>query len=398
VTTEERAVPGQEATVASSTSRDRPKPLVSQPAFSPFPLPVGERVVPDATPMENPVLAEHLTRYFFARRHLTAGGRVLDAACGSGFGASVLAERAGQVVGVDLEPEAVEYARWRYGAPQVQFQVMDCRALGFADGVFDAYVSFETIEHLRPGDHSVFVAEARRVLTDGGVFIVSTPNRDLYNLGQAPNPYHHGELSAEEFQDLLQRHFRQVALYGQRHTWLDGQAFQQLVMMNARLTALEVTLDRCLSRLEQCLSRFDQYQASVDECLATVARTDQRVDRLFFSLLRSMLPARLRGVVQRRLRKPIRPADGALSATGRRGRYSRDEGSGEQGAATGRNGADPSSRPFAPSPARPVAERSEEPQPFVLDHRAVLARTVQQIEIAEGDLERALYLIAVCRK
>jgi SAM-dependent methyltransferase len=371
VTTEERAVPGA-------------KPLVSQPALSPFPLPVGERVVPDATPMENPVLAEHLTRYFFARRHLTAGGRVLDAACGSGFGASVLAERAGQVVGADLEPEAVEYARWRYGAPQVQFQVMDCRALGFADGVFDAYVSFETIEHLRPGDHSVFVAEARRVLSDGGVFIVSTPNRDLYNLGQAPNPYHHGELSTEEFQDLLQRHFSEVNLFGQRHTWLDGQAFQQLVMMNARLTALEVTLDRCLSRLEQCLSRFDQYQASVDKCLATVARTDQRVDRLFFSLLRSMLPAHLRGVVHRRLRKQIWPADSAPKNG--RGAPPLQDRSTENG-----NGA-------TPQPPTALSPPADAPQPFVLDHRAVLARTVQQIEIAEGDLERALYLIAVCRK
>jgi cyclopropane fatty-acyl-phospholipid synthase-like methyltransferase len=384
---EERSVPGA-------------KPLVAQPAVSPFPLPVGERVVPDATPMENPVLAEHLTRYFFARRHVNPGGRVLDAACGSGFGSSVLAERAGQVVGVDLEPEAVEYARWRYGSPRAQFQVMDCRALGFAAGVFDAYVSFETIEHLGASDHSVFVAEARRVLTDGGTFIVSTPNRDLYNLGQSPNPYHHGELSPDEFHDLLKQHFSEVALFGQRHMWLDGQAFQQLVMTNARMTALEVKLDQCLNRLDQCLSqlqqvqaRFDQVQARVDEVLSVAARTDERVNRLSFTLLRSMLPARLRKMVHGRLRKQLWSSDGAQK-----------NGHGalpEPGDVPEVGSAAP--LPAVPAPAGGGAYAHSEPappgpQPFVLDHRAVLARTVQQIEIAAGDLERSLFLIAVCRK
>src|SRR4051794_32573767 len=78
-----------------------------------------ERVVEGATPAHQ--WAEHRTRYAFASE-LAAGRRVLDVACGSGYGSRILADAgADTVVGVDLDADAVVYARQRYGGPGVTF-------------------------------------------------------------------------------------------------------------------------------------------------------------------------------------------------------------------------------------------------------------------------------------
>src|SRR3546814_2694630 len=76
--------------------------------------------------------------------------RVLDAACGEGFGSALLA-RAGahSVLGVDIADSAITHARSRYGAqPVLSFARADVCALdAFPDNSFDLIVSFETLEH-----------------------------------------------------------------------------------------------------------------------------------------------------------------------------------------------------------------------------------------------------------
>lgn len=75
--------------------------------------------------------------------------------------------------------------------------------------------SFETIEHLN--EHDKFLSEARRVLRPGGIFIVSTPDRDNYSpADRQANPYHVLELTQSEFSNLLRRHFPHVAMGWQR--------------------------------------------------------------------------------------------------------------------------------------------------------------------------------------
>src|SRR5215475_411563 len=72
----------------------------------------GERTLPDV-PAENYWYRRHLVVYeWIAARAL--GMRVLDMACGEGYGSSVLAGRAMVVVGVDANPEAHVHARLRY--------------------------------------------------------------------------------------------------------------------------------------------------------------------------------------------------------------------------------------------------------------------------------------------
>lgn len=70
------------------------------------------------------------------RRAVPAGARVLDAACGTGDLARILASKASEVTGVELNPDRVEYASQRAG-PNIRFQVGDARALPFPDQSFD---------------------------------------------------------------------------------------------------------------------------------------------------------------------------------------------------------------------------------------------------------------------
>jgi SAM-dependent methyltransferase len=86
----------------------------------------------------------------------------------------------------------------------------------FADGSFDAAVSFQVIEHVR--DDAAFVSEIRRVLKPGAVVLLTTPNR-TYRLrpGQKPwNRFHLREYSAPELEALLRGSFRQNAVWGIR--------------------------------------------------------------------------------------------------------------------------------------------------------------------------------------
>ena len=92
----------------------------------------GERVVPGVTP--DRILVDHLARYRFAARRV-AGLRTVDVACGTGYGARMLAAGgAAPVIGVDLSPEAIGYARTHFATARVNFLVADATGEGEAAG------------------------------------------------------------------------------------------------------------------------------------------------------------------------------------------------------------------------------------------------------------------------
>lgn len=158
--------------------------------------------------------SEHRGRYWWAAQ-LAKGRKVLDAGCGTGYGADILAAAgAASVAGIDIAQEAVDSARKSFEGASTSFLVGDLRELPFDDHMFDLVVCFEVIEHLKEQER--VIGELHRVLRAGGVLAISSPNRGVYPAG---NPYHIHEYQSAEFEQALAEEFEQVELYRQS-PWL----------------------------------------------------------------------------------------------------------------------------------------------------------------------------------
>jgi ubiquinone/menaquinone biosynthesis C-methylase UbiE len=175
----------------------------------------GERVVPGQVDVD--LWNEHIARYAFASRYVP-GCRVLDAACGTGYGASALARVAESVVGIDLAEEAVVWGSKHFPAENLRWTRCSCTHLPFRSESFDAVIAFEVIEHV--ADWQRLIEEARRVLAPHGRFIVSTPNKSFYAKTrelEGPNPYHVHEFEFDEFRRALRAVFPRVSMFLEDH-------------------------------------------------------------------------------------------------------------------------------------------------------------------------------------
>jgi SAM-dependent methyltransferase len=182
-----------------------------QPAGVPPLSLTGERTLPDV-PEENYWFRRHLVVYEWiaARAH---GRRVVDLACGEGYGAAVLARTAESVVGVDANPEAFEHARLKYRDVRFERDMVETWT-----GDVDCVVFLQTIEHVM--DPDAVLERVKRLIGQNGVAYVSTPNvLTLAPPGaeRSGNPWHMREYRPEEFGALCARHFAGVDLLGLFH-------------------------------------------------------------------------------------------------------------------------------------------------------------------------------------
>lgn len=172
----------------------------------------GERFIPGT---RGEIWVEHWHRYHFAARW-AKGLRVLDAACGEGYGSALLARHATHVTGVDLSPEAIAHAKRAYASlANTEFIEASIAKLPLPDASFDVVVSFETLEHIPVQQE--FIAEIARVLKPGGVLVMSCPNKLEYSdKRHFDNEFHVKELYREELAALVALRFPEVRWYGQR--------------------------------------------------------------------------------------------------------------------------------------------------------------------------------------
>lgn len=178
----------------------------------------GERIIPDVPDCRPGTLLyeTHLERYRFAAAY-TAGRTVLDIACGVGYGSQFLADQgAAQVIGGDISPDAISYAKRRYATSLTTFTIMAADDMPLSTSSIDCAVSLETLEHVP--DAGRFLRELNRVLKPGGTVVISTPNRVTYGRGREvpDNRFHTQEYTLEEFRDLLRTHFKQIEVFSQR--------------------------------------------------------------------------------------------------------------------------------------------------------------------------------------
>jgi 2-polyprenyl-3-methyl-5-hydroxy-6-metoxy-1,4-benzoquinol methylase len=215
-------------TSSSFVQRDQPE------GVPPLAL-TGERTLPDV-PEENYWFRRHLVVYEWIAAQL-GGLRVIDMACGEGYGSDVLALTAASVVGVDANPEAHDHARLRYVAPNLRFarELVDT----FSEAA-DAVVFLQTIEHLQ--DPGAVLEHFRSLVGGHGSVFLSTPNvLTLAPKGaeRSDNPWHVHEYRREEFERLCRRHFDRVEMHGLFHAR----------KLRAHELALRLGWDRVHSRL-----------------------------------------------------------------------------------------------------------------------------------------------------
>jgi ubiquinone/menaquinone biosynthesis C-methylase UbiE len=126
-------------------------------------------------------------------RRLLSGcqGRALDYGCGYGDIAHAISRQFSEIIGVDLSPERVEWARREFSP--IFFQVCSANSVDFADGTFQTVISIVVINWV--SDPDLYLREIRRVLAPGGklVLAVQAPDR-LRNLVRASLGRHPAEV------------------------------------------------------------------------------------------------------------------------------------------------------------------------------------------------------------
>lgn len=146
----------------------------------------------------------HLARYL-AVRECCRGRRVLDVACGEGYGSYLMAGwGARSVDGVDVSESAIEKARSRFAAENVRYLVGSGEALAEVVGEarYDLVVSFETIEHVdRP---SLFLENLAAAAAPGATIVVSCPNDPWHCDRGGENPFHKHRFTWDEFRTMTE--------------------------------------------------------------------------------------------------------------------------------------------------------------------------------------------------
>jgi 2-polyprenyl-3-methyl-5-hydroxy-6-metoxy-1,4-benzoquinol methylase len=164
----------------------------------------GERIILEEMKPTNGLLLEHLARYYFALPY--AKGKVLDIACGTGYGAKMIAKAKktdiSQILGVDIDEESITYAIQHYYHPLLKFQQGDAldNNLKKAIGTFNTILSFETIEHVQ--DDKEFLRRIYDLLAPAGTLVLSTP----FGEGRGKpcgSPFHFHQLTEVEFTSLF---------------------------------------------------------------------------------------------------------------------------------------------------------------------------------------------------
>lgn len=172
----------------------------------------GERMIP-AYHKSHMVYGEHIVRYE-AAGDIVKDKVVLDIASGSGYGTSHLAQSAKKVYGVDVDKDAIAYAKKNYAAKNIEFVLGDGTKIPLADNLVDVIVSFETIEHIE--NYETFMKEVSRVLKPDGLLILSTPNDVEF---PETNHFHIHEFEKKELEGLVAKYFKHTKSYFQG-TWL----------------------------------------------------------------------------------------------------------------------------------------------------------------------------------
>ena len=157
----------------------------------------------------------HIKSYDFALP-FCRGKRVLDIGCGKGYGVCRIADECTEIVGIDIDIEAISFAQEHFSLPNTSYRTVkpaEIEPLPFDDCSFDTIISFQVIEHVF--DMKAYLSEIRRILRPGGIFVCATPDRTtrLFPFQKPWNYEHVTEFTKAEFKHVLQTHFSEPEIF-----------------------------------------------------------------------------------------------------------------------------------------------------------------------------------------
>lgn len=231
----------------------------------------GERYIPNEFNEKENISEMHLNRYNFSLSFVK-NKTVVDIACGEGYGSNLLAQNAKNVLGIDIDQNSIEHAKNKYKKDNLSFLIGSAEKIEASDNSIDVLVSFETIEHVKESVQKNFISEAHRILKPEGIFIVSTPDKDIS--GEGHNEFHIHELNKKEFLNMLQVHFKKIDLYGQNIKKYSN----KLSLFVARILHSLVKLDKFKIRHKLFPQNFRQ---NINTAVSTSALTTKSVNNIF---------------------------------------------------------------------------------------------------------------------
>ncbi len=174
--------------------------------------------------------AEHINAYNLIAPHCK-DKKVLDIGCFLGYGERILSHYVKELIAIDSNDKAIEFAHKRITSPKVRFQKADARQLPFPDKIFEIVIALQLIEHLPLEDVNNFLCEVKRVLKEGSTLFLVTPNRKFRLLPfQRPfNKDHYQEFTAKRLFKTLSACFEEVGVKGVRaRSWIQEMESKRL--------------------------------------------------------------------------------------------------------------------------------------------------------------------------
>ena len=171
---------------------------------------ITERVYLNDKKLKPQTIAHHLARYKFARkiRKVRQGDIAIDLACGSGYGTDILRQEGYKVVGIDIDRDAISFAKEHYSLNK--YIVCDMSEY-VPQSYFDLVVMFEAIEHIKYSDGLKVLDMVKENLKSDGLFLISTP----YDVRGKYNELHKSQWDYPVLKNTLGSVFDEVKIYGQ---------------------------------------------------------------------------------------------------------------------------------------------------------------------------------------
>jgi SAM-dependent methyltransferase len=134
---------------------------------------------------------------------------VLEIAAGTGPGLGLLEGLAKSVIAGDVDPELVKRGLAHYG-DRIPFLEMRAEQLQAETDSLDVVILFEAVYYLEEVDR--WIEECARVLRPGGVVLLATANKDLFDFN--PSPFSVAYYNAPELAEMFQKQGFSTKFFG----------------------------------------------------------------------------------------------------------------------------------------------------------------------------------------